>query len=87
MKRIRLAQETITADNLSYRLDGKIKPRLVNMGAGFVKIGGIPLGQKESFLAEFDDAETWGELEIEFLDDTADNKVVCFYGAEVQDQC
>lgn len=88
LKKIALGKDAITTDNLAYRLDGKVEPRLFNLGDGEVRIEGILLKKNEAFDAGFTGAISLGSLQIEFTDPAAlKNRVVCFYGTEVTDKC
>ncbi|WP_304138766.1 hypothetical protein [Mesonia mobilis] len=75
----------ITSDDLQFSLDGKIEPRLVNLGTSKVFIDGVLVEPKDSFNAGFTGAITKGSLNIQFSPENKAEakKVVCFYGVEV----
>lgn len=77
----RFVQETITIDNLSFSLDGKIEPKFFNTGDTSVRINNVMIQPFESFSAGFTGMKSSGRISIEFLE-AGKNRVDCFYGIE-----
>ncbi len=82
---VRFNSTVINSDDIQFSLDGKIEPRLVNLGTSNVFIDGVLVEPKDGFNAGFTGAITKGSLNIQFATDVNDavNKVICFYGVQV----
>ncbi len=83
MTNYRFGSKIIDQDEFNFSLEGKIEPRFVVNGTGLVRIEDVELKQKDSFVAGAVGGIMHGTIKIEFVDDSADNRVTCFYCEEI----
>lgn len=83
MNNLRFGSTMINQDEFNFSLEGKIEPRFVVVGTGIVRIEDVEMKQKDAFQAGASGGIMHGELKIEFLDDSADNRVACFFCEEI----
>lgn len=82
----RFSEENIREDTQGYSLEGKIEPKLFNLGEGNVRVNNVLIKPQEAFNAGFNGFESTGSLRIVFEDKNANNLVTCFYGTLVEEK-
>ncbi len=83
MTNLRFGSKIIDQDEFNFSLDGKIEPRFVVTGTGSVRIEDVELQPQDSFIAGAVGGVMHGSIKIEFINDSADNRVTCFYCEEI----